>query len=566
MLLELDIHNIALIDSLRIELTRGLNALTGETGAGKSIVVDSVNLALGHRGGREMVRAGTEKARVRALFDIGECGKAKQFLDEMGIEYDDGFAEVTREITSQGKSLCRVNGALVPVNTVREFTSLLIDLHGQQEHQRLLNVREHMEYLDAFGGKELLELRSETQEAYSAYSELKAELERLSQDEKTLSQRQDTLEMQLKEIKSAKLKKGEEEELERQSRLFENSEKLSQNVRTAYERLYLGGKSISAQESIERALNALNEISDLDEKYAELSERLEEALSQVKDIGYEVQTAFEELSFDPAQADRVYERLEKLKKLKRKYGPEISDVIEYARKAQEELDELANIDFRRDELTAKLEDAEKALYQAASKLTAARSAAAKGLEKAIMEQLKDLGMEKAVLKVQLTPVPPCARGAEEVEFVISTNPGEPMKPLRDIASGGEMSRFMLALKVVLAAGDGIETLIFDEIDTGISGRMAQTVGEKLALLAGDRQVICVTHLAQIAALSDTQFMVEKHQEGERTVSMVRRLDDEGRLKEVTRLIGGESSDESAVNHARVLLSRAVQTKKELRKC
>ena len=566
MLLELDIHNIALIDSLRIELTRGLNALTGETGAGKSIVVDSVNLALGHRGGREMVRAGTEKARVRALFDIGECGKAKQFLDEIGIEYDDGFAEVTREITNQGKSLCRVNGALVPVNTVREFTSLLIDLHGQQEHQRLLNVREHMEYLDAFGGKELLELRSETQEAYSAYSELKAELERLSQDEKTLSQRQDTLEMQLKEIKSAKLKKGEEEELERQSRLFENSEKLSQNVRTAYERLYLGGKSISAQESIERALNALNEISDLDEKYAELSERLEEALSQVKDIGYEMQTAFEELSFDPAQADRVYERLEKLKKLRRKYGPEISDVIEYARKAQEELDELANIDFRRDELTAKLEEAEKALYQAASKLTAARSAAAKGLEKAIMEQLKDLGMEKAVLRVQLTPIPPCARGAEEVEFVISTNPGEPMKPLRDIASGGEMSRFMLALKVVLAAGDGIETLIFDEIDTGISGRMAQTVGEKLALLAGDRQVICVTHLAQIAALSDTQFMVEKHQEGERTVSMVRRLDDEGRLKEVTRLIGGESSDESAVNHARVLLSRAVQTKKELRKC
>ena len=566
MLLQLDIKNIALIDSLRIELTRGLNALTGETGAGKSIVVDSVNLALGHRGGREMVRAGTEKARVRALFDISGCGRAKAFLDDMEIEYDDGFAEVTREVTNQGKSLCRINGALVPLNTVKEFTSLLIDLHGQQEHQRLLNVKEHMEYLDAFGGKELLSLRCRTQEAYSVYSGLKAELERLSQDEKTLSQRQDTLDMQLKEIKAAKLKKGEEEELERQSRLFENSEKLSQNVRTAYERLYLGGKSISAQESMERALNALNEISELDEKYAELAGRLEEALSQVRDIGYEVQSAFEELSFDPAQADRVYERLEKLKKLKRKYGPEIADVIAYAQKAQEELEELANIDFRRDELAAKLEDAEKELIKTASELTSARKSAALGLEKAIMEQLKDLGMEKAVLKVQLTPVPPCARGAEEVEFVISTNPGEPMKPLKDIASGGEMSRFMLALKVVLAAGDGIETLIFDEIDTGISGRMAQTVGEKLALLAGDRQVICVTHLAQIAALSDTQFMVEKHQEGERTVSVVNRLDDSGRLREVTRLIGGESSDVSAVNHARTLLERAVLTKKELRKC
>ncbi len=566
MLLQLDIKNIALIDSLRIELTRGLNALTGETGAGKSIVVDSVNLALGHRGGREMVRAGTEKARVRALFDISGCGRAKAFLDDMEIEYDDGFAEVTREVTNQGKSLCRINGALVPLNTVKEFTSLLIDLHGQQEHQRLLNVKEHMEYLDAFGGKELLSLRGRTQEAYSVYSGLKAELERLSQDEKTLSQRQDTLDMQLKEIKAAKLKKGEEEELERQSRLFENSEKLSQNVRTAYERLYLGGKSISAQESMERALNALNEISELDEKYAELADRLEEALSQVRDIGYEVQSAFEELSFDPAQADRVYERLEKLKKLKRKYGPEIADVIAYAQKAQEELEELANIDFKRDELAAKLEDAEKELIKTASELTFARKSAALGLEKAIMEQLKDLGMEKAVLKVQLTPVPPCARGAEEVEFVISTNPGEPMKPLKDIASGGEMSRFMLALKVVLAAGDGIETLIFDEIDTGISGRMAQTVGEKLALLAGDRQVICVTHLAQIAALSDTQFMVEKHQEGERTVSVVNRLDDSGRLREVTRLIGGESSDISAVNHARTLLERAVQTKKELRKC
>ncbi|MCR4622007.1 MAG: DNA repair protein RecN [Clostridiales bacterium] len=566
MLLELDIRNIALIDSLRIELTRGLNTLTGETGAGKSIVVDSVNLALGHRGGRELVRAGTDKARVRALFDISESEKAKAFLDEMEIEYDDGFAEVTREVTNQGKSLCRINGALVPLNTVREFTSLLIDLHGQQEHQRLLNVREHMEYLDAFGGKELLKLRTDTQEAYFAWSGLKAELERLSQDEKTLSQRQDTLEMQLKEIKAAKLKKGEEEELERQGRLFENSEKLSQNVRTAYERLYLGGKSISAQESMERALNALSDIAELDEKYAVLADRLEEALSQVRDIGYEVQSAFEELSFDPAQADRVYERLEKLKKLKRKYGPEIDDVIAYAQKAQEELDELANIDFKREELEARLEEAEKTLVSTAAKLTSARRTAASGLEKAIMEQLKDLGMEKAVLKVQLTPVPPCARGAEEVEFVISTNPGEPMKPLKDIASGGEMSRFMLALKVVLAAGDGIETLIFDEIDTGISGRMAQTVGEKLALLAGDRQVICVTHLAQIAALSDTQFMVEKYQEGERTVSVVRRLDDEGRLKEVTRLIGGESSDVSAVNHAKVLLERAVQTKKELRKC
>ncbi|MBR4428443.1 MAG: DNA repair protein RecN, partial [Clostridia bacterium] len=293
---------------------------------------------------------------------------------------------------------------------------------------------------------------------------------------------------------------------------------------------------------------------------------LEEALSQVRDLGYEVQSAFEELSFDPAQADRVYERLEKLKKLKRKYGPEIADVIAYAQKAQEELEELANIDFRRDELATKLEDAEKELIKTASELTSARKSAALGLEKAIMEQLKDLGMEKAVLKVQLTPVPPCTRGAEEVEFVISTNPGEPMKPLKDIASGGEVSRFMLALKVVLAAGDGIETLIFDEIDTGISGRMAQTVGEKLALLAGDRQVICVTHLAQIAALSDTQFMVEKHQEGERTVSVVNRLDDSGRLREVTRLIGGESSDVSAVNHARTLLERAVLTKKELRKC
>ena len=565
MLIELNIKNIALIEGLRIELARGLNVLTGETGAGKSIVVDCVNLSLGNRGGRELVRTGEEKGQVRALFDITGNAAAEAYLTELGIEYDDGFVEVSRELTNQGRSICRIAGNVVPMSTLKAFTGHLVDLHGQQEHQKLMDPANHVMYLDSFGGEEIKLLKETMREKHKAYTSAKSALDKLLSDEATRSQKIDFLTMQVKEIKAAKLKNGEEEELTRKCKLFENAEKLSGSMRIAYERVYAGGKSMSAQESLKRASDALSGIADLDDNYAALQERVSDAMYLVQDIGYELQSIYEDLSFDPAEADAAQERLEQIKKLKRKYGPEVSDVIAFGEKAQKELSDLTNADERREELTDEVKRTKTEMEQAAEALSEKRKQIASQLDGQIIKQLKDLGMARTRFETAFTKrTAITADGGEDVEFMISPNPGEPLRPLAAIASGGEISRFMLALKVILAQSDGIDTMIFDEIDTGISGRMAQVVGEKMALLAKEKQVICVSHLAQIAALGDTQFVVEKTVTGEHTGSHVCKLDENGRIEELTRLVGGAETDESGREHARSMLKSAWDRKNQLR--
>ena len=565
MLCELDIKNIALIEKLHIEFAKGLNALTGETGAGKSIVVDCVNLALGHRGGRELLRTGEEKACVKALFDIDTCENAKEYLQNAGIEYDDGYVEVSREMNAQGRNSCRINGTMVPLSTLKEFASTLVDLHGQQEHQRLMNSANHVLYLDSFGGEEIENLLDDMKRAYNEYRRLKKEMDQLQSDERELALKIDVYNMQHREISAARLRADEENELIQKSRLYENAEKLSENMRIAYERLYAGGKSLSAQDSIKKALDAVRAIGDLDPAYADLASRLEETLYTVKDIGYEVQSIYEDLSFDPAEAERVQDRLELIRKLKRKYGPEIADVIAYDKKISEELQKIENIDDSRAELEDACQKAQAQMHTCAEKLSEARKRSAGQMETLIMAQLKDLGMANTVFKVEFRPKGEInAGGMEEIEFMASTNPGEPMKPLSAVASGGEISRFMLALKVILAENDGIETMIFDEIDTGVSGRMAQTVGEKMSLLGKNKQVICVTHLAQIAALADTQFVVEKTVQDGRTGSDVHRLGEEGRLGEIARLISGAESAEMSLEHARNMLDSAQERRKAIR--
>ena len=565
MLCELRIKNIALIESLKIDFTKGLNALTGETGTGKSIVVDCVNLALGHRGDRDLLRTGEEKASVSALFDVATCPNAKEFLQNACIEYDDGFVEVSREINAQGRNSCRINGVMVPLSTLKDFASTLVDLHGQQEHQRLLSSANHVSYLDSFGGNEIEEKHSAMRLAYQSYLTARRALEQMDKDERELALRSDVLNMQYKEISAAKLHEDEEEELLRKNKLYENAEKLSDSMRIAYERLYAGGKSLSAQDSIKKALDAVHTVADLDKSYMDLSVRLEEILYSVKDIGYEVQSIYEELSFDPAEAERVQDRLELIKKLKRKYGPEIKDVIEHGKNVLTELKRIENIDASREEMEAALRIARENLDVCADDLSQCRKKYARQLETLVMDQLKDLGMGSTVFFVHFSPKNEIgSNGAEEIEFMASTNPGEPMKPLTSIASGGETSRFMLALKVILAENDGIETMIFDEIDTGISGRMAQTVGEKMSLLGKNKQVICVTHLAQIAALADTQFMVEKTVQNGRTGSCVTKLDTNGRLRELSRLVGGAENIKSSLEHAKSMLEAADRRKTELR--
>ncbi len=563
MLLELNIQNIALIERLRIEFGRGLNVLTGETGAGKSIVVDCVNLALGGRADRDLIRTGEEKACVRALFDISNNPDAEKYLDSLGIDVEDGLAEVSREISRSGKNVCRVNGAMLTLSNVRLFTSMLVDIHGQHEHQQLMDSEKHLSFLDVYAGEMLSSYKEKVKDAYEAYIKTHRELNRLNMDEAERERKIDNLTFQHKEILGAKLKADEEETLLSKNRIYENAEKLSGHLRTAYERVYIGGKSISAQESLKRAMDAMSAISDIDEKYKTLHSRIEEAYYAVSDIGYELQDASEEMEFDPSEAEKVADRLDLIQRLKRKYGPELKDVIEFGKKAGEELKKLNASSDIRQELEEALKTQKKALKSAAEALSAVRKDKAMKLENAVIEQLKDLGMGRTRFEAKFELLEkPSANGQDAMEFMISPNPGEPLRPLAAIASGGEISRIMLALKAITAETEGVDTMIFDEIDTGISGRMAQTVGEKMCMLGKKRQVICVTHLAQIAALSDFQYLVEKTVEGEHTGSTVRKLSEEGRIDEIARMVGGADEGESGRTHAKNMLDAANALKKK----
>lgn len=563
MLLELNIKNIALIDSLRIEFGRGLNVLTGETGAGKSIVVDCVNLALGGRADRDLIRTGEEKASVRALFDIAGNENAIRYLEELGVDTQDGLAEVSREITRSGRNVCRVNSAMLLLSQIKTFTAFLVDIHGQHEHQALMDAGQHLMFLDSFAGNDIAPLKEAVSSAYQAYTDARNRLNKINMDEAERARRFDSLSFQHKEIASAKLKADEEEALDKKNRIYENAEKISTHLRIAYERVYLGGKSISAQESLKKALDAMKSISDINDRYLKMAERLEELYYAVSDIGYELQDASEETSFDPQEAERVQDRLDLIKRLKRKYGPELSDVIEYGKKAEEELKALSGADELREELKALVKAEEDKLLKAACLLTQAREMAGKALSERVIEQLQDLGMGRTRFSARVTArKAPLADGADDVEFIISPNPGEPMKPLASIASGGELSRIMLAMKAISAENEGVDTMIFDEIDTGISGRMAQTVGEKMCMLGKNRQVIAVTHLAQIAALGDHHFLVEKTVSGDHTGSSVRKLTDEGRMMEIARLVGGADEDESGRRHAMNMLAAAKTLKKQ----
>jgi len=563
MLTELNIQNIALIESLRIEFGRGLNVLTGETGAGKSIVVDCVNLALGGRADRDLIRTGKEKACVRALFDISSNEKAAKYLESLGVDTQDGLAEVSREITRSGKNICRVNGAMLLLAQLKQFTSMLVDIHGQHEHQALMDPERHLDFLDGYTAGDMTALKEKTAGFWKEYSETNSSLKKMNMDEAERARRVDALTFQYKEISSAKLKKDEEEELLSKNRIYENAEKLSANLRLAYERVYLGGKSISAQESIRRAMDAMKSISDIDEKYASFAQRLEEIYYSVADIGYELQDASEETEFDPAEAEKVADRIDLIRKLKRKYGPELSDVIAFGQRAGEELKTLNSSDDLRQELSETLKKQKKALEDACEALTKARKEAAKELCTAVIGQLADLGMGRTRFDAKFEKNSQITEdGWDSVEFIISPNPGEPMKPLASIASGGELSRIMLALKAIAAENEGVDTMIFDEIDTGISGRMAQTVGEKMCMLGKTRQVICVTHLAQIAALADQHYMVEKTVVDDHTGSTVRKLTDEGRTLEIARLVGGADEGDSGRTHARNMLEAANQLKKK----
>lgn len=565
MLLELTIENIALIESLRIEFAAGFNVLTGETGAGKSIVVDSVNLALGGRADRDIIRTGTEKGSVQALFDISSNENAMAFAQEQGIDTDDGLIAVRRELSRSGRNVCRVSGVIVPLNVLKTLTAMLMDVHGQHEHQALMNPARHLDFLDAFGGKDVESAKAQVAQLYSARHKVGAELKKLMNDVSEKERLFDVLSFQVQEIETAKLKPGEEERLKQKLSILENAEKIRSGVETAYGLVYQGtGRGVSAQEALLQSTEAMERISSLDAKYGALAGKLRELYYAAQDVGYELQALVDDLDFDPELIDKVAARLDAIDRLERKYGPTLEEVIAFGQSAAQRLNELKSGDESISALKKEYKEADRKLRAGCTELTALRKAAAERLAKAICNQLSDLGMAKTRFEVRVEPEPkPLSTGMDRVEFMISPNPGEPLRPLANIASGGEISRVMLALKAISMDGNGVDSMVFDEIDTGVSGRMAQVVGEKMCLIAKHRQVLCITHLPQIAALGDAHYLVEKRSTDEHTETHVSRLDRDGRVHELSRLVGGGADSESSLSHAGHMLDDASKRKQEL---
>jgi len=554
MLIELSIQNIALIESLTLEFGRGFNVLTGETGAGKSIVVDSLSMALGGRADRDMIRTGADRAMVQALFDISGNVRAKEFAHDLGAEADEGLIAVSRELRTNGRNICRISGIVVPLSTLRQLTSMLVDIHGQHEHQALINPMRHREFVDAFGDEEHVMALNNVAALHAERANIASEYRKVTSQAAERERLIDMLEFQTGEIGALRLRRGEEEKLERRAKFYENAEKIKNAVESAYAMVYGGDSRVpGAQEQLDSAVRSLDSISKLDDRIEAISGRVRDAFYAVQDIAYELRSLSESMDYDPSTADKVYERLDKIRRLERKYGSTLDEVMDFCENAMRQLDELRRSDETGAGLKAKYQKVDERFRAECEKLTESRRRIADWMSAEVQKQLADLGMARTRFQVRMDPDKPSVTGADDIEFLISANPGEPLKPMASVASGGELSRIMLALKAVAMDAGGVESMVFDEIDTGVSGRMAQAVGEKMKLIAGSHQVLCVTHLPQIAALGDVHFMVEKTVVGERTGSNVRMLDEEGRIMEISRLIGDGGDSDTSIRHARHLL-------------
>lgn len=560
MILSMRMRNIALIEELSLEFGEGLHVMTGETGAGKSIVVDAVNLVLGGRAARELIRTGTDKAWVEAVFDASGNAEVAKWAQAQELDDFDGTVTLYREITRSGRNLCRVCGVVMPLSALKDIAVLLMDVHGQHEAQFLMNSQYHLLFLDAAGGDDYQALLSRVDAAYQAFITNHRQYARLVKENEKKQYRMELLKKSLEELEKARLKLGEEETLAAEKERFRHSEKIATAVAAAHRAISANDDSETVLSRVKEAADALRSLAAFGENYVSLAQRCDSAYYELEEIAYELADLTEKGEFDPVRAEKVETRLDLIRRMERKYGETVAEVLSQQQKMQEEYDNYVSLD----EQVAKTGAEHKRLLaqyrQLARQLTEARHGLANEFEKNMMAQLKDLGMGNTIFQVSFAIRPegkifmPQSVGDDVIEFMISPNPGEPLKPLSKIASGGELSRLMLAIKSLEAEKGGVGTMVFDEIDTGISGRMAQVVAEKMALIARKRQVICVTHLPQIAAMAAHQFLVEKRVEGERTNTSVRLLSPKERISEVARMLGGaDGSEGSAMSHAAHML-------------
>lgn len=558
MLIQLDVENIAIIDKLNIPMFKGFNVLTGETGAGKSIIIDSLNALLGSRVSKELIRSGSDRAFVQGLFS--DTDSLNDLLENFGIEpQDDGNLLISRTFTESGKNICRVNGAMVTVSMLKEIGQRLVDIHGQHDNQSLLRPETHIELLDLFAGEELEEVKKEYRSLLDKLNELKSKLRSLSGEGKERERTIDMLRYQINEIESANLHPGEDDELRRQSMILSHTEEIINAFSQAYQ--LIRGEERDDQSALDKiglSLDLIRKVESLDPEYESIGNTLGELEERLVDISRDIRRIRDRTEYDPNLHRSIEERISLIQGLQRKYGETINDVLTYLDNAKQRLDEIERSEELILAIKKEIQSVEQDLHVRCGILSKLRNEAAKQLEKGILKELGDLEMPRTQFLVSIASCPEEGfndNGTDRVEFLFSPNAGEPLKPLSKIASGGEMSRCMLAIKTILAEIDAIPTLVFDEIDTGVSGKAASRLGEKLKAVAGSHQVICITHHAQIASQADKHYLIEKKEKDGRTLTGVRLLDGEAREEEITRLLSGEHATEAARKLARELLNQ-----------
>ncbi len=563
MLKELNVKNLAIIDQIRIEFTPGLNVFTGETGAGKSIMVDALNLALGERASSDLIRTGCEEALVEASFELDRRtgSGVRALLAEQGIEADPQEDLIVRRVlASSGKNKVYINGSLATLATLSALGSFLADIHGQHEHQSLLSPERQMEMLDAFGGLE--PLRDEVTAAYRRLLDVRKELASIEAGERDRVQREDMLRFQKNEIEAAMLKPGEDGELANEQKVMASSERLAAVSAMVEEVLHAADDSVLT--GLGKAMQGLKELNAIDSRLSGLVELCESGRVQIEEAARELGSYRDRIEFDPARLEQIGDRLDLIQKLKKKYGNTIDEVLEFGARAGAELERMERSTEEIERLKSAIQAVKFGLTDKAIELTKKRTDAARELERKVESELGHLGMKKTVFSVRITQEPGGdslnglrlgPRGADAVEFLISPNPGEEPKPLAKIASGGELSRIMLALKTIMVEGDRIPTLVFDEVDAGIGGAVAEEVGRRLRRIAVRRQVFCITHLPQIASLATSHYGVTKAVKKDRTSTEVRLLEQQERVDEIARMLGGASITQATLKHAEEMIER-----------
>ncbi len=558
MLLNIHVKNMALIRELEMDFGKGLNILTGETGAGKSILIGSINVALGMMNFKGFAREDADTALAELIFSV-EDEELRKKIEALDIPVEDGQVIISRRLAN-GRSISKVNGETVPVSVVRQLSALLIDIHGQHEHQSLLYKKNHLRILDEFAKEELKSYQEAGRVLYEEYSRLKKQKEHAVLDEAARKKEMDFLQFEVDEIAECDPKPGEDEELERQYRRMSNARKIAEDASEAYGHTSEGRPN--AADLVSTALQRLLAVSGCDKELEELAGQLSEIENLLGDFNRELSAYLDDLTFDEAEFAQITERLDRLNHLKTKYGNTIEAVLSYKEEKEKRLQELQDYDAYLADLEKNYQKSEEKLRQNAQAMSQIRSRCAKKLAEQITEQLVDLNFLETSFQVNVEQTAPLgADGFDEVCFLIRLNPGSPMRPLADVASGGELSRIMLAIKTVMAAGDAIPTLIFDEIDVGISGRTAQKVSEKMAVIAANRQVLCITHLAQIAAMADHHYLIEKTTRDQFTATSIRRLEREESIAELARILGGAKITELTLESAREMKEMADTTKK-----